>query len=287
MGWKEAAYLKYLGGSGGTLDSSSVPPEATPYLQEMAARAYMKRGEDRGQLVYADYPEARSFGNNYEDIARTLGKTASGNITRSGNNWRIKDTYDFYSEGWDKDLERAKNLALSGDPIGALSAVSPHIGKPMSVDVTVPMSSEQIQMFDRASPIDMAALQRESFKFGGQDYGWKKYQLGRNDSAVGIANREFANSSYAPEGSNLKKMVDMIYAKNNGKVNTDDTVWIPTERNQVVQNVAPKTLNLKGQGLQQLPSSGAPGSSGMELLNRYVGAISNGLRKEASKLPWL
>jgi len=125
MGWREAAYLKYLKGEGGTLDS--VPPEDLPYLQEMAARAYMKQGANQGQLLYANY--AFSPDEKIMDIARVIGKTAPGNITREGNNWRVKDVYDFYSEGWDKDLERSKKLLMSGDPIGALSAMSPHVAR--------------------------------------------------------------------------------------------------------------------------------------------------------------
>lgn len=295
MGWKEAAYLKYLSGGGGTLDGSSVPQETLPHLQEMAARAYMKRGNNQGQILYADYPESRQLGNNYEDVARTLGKTAPGNITREGNNWKIKDTYDFYSEGWDKDLDRAKNLLMGGDPIGALSAISPHVGKSMDVDVKIPMTAEQIQMFDRGSPIDTAALQKESFRFGGQDYGWKKYQLGRNDSAVGIASREFGNGSYIPEGSNLKKMVDMIYAKNDGKVDAGDTVWIPTQHNSQGQGNNLTTIDTSDRNAhtRKLPPSSQPNmlhqaqrtaNNGLNLLNGYIGAISNGLKKEAGNI---
>lgn len=140
MGWREAAFLKYLKGDNSNLDASSVPPETLPALQELAARAYMKHGSDKGQLLYADYD--RSNSEQYNQVARTLGKTASGNITREGNNWRIRDTYDFYSEGWDRDLERAKNLIGKGDFIGTLSAVSSHVGKPYQVDMTIPMTSD-------------------------------------------------------------------------------------------------------------------------------------------------
>jgi hypothetical protein len=267
MGWREAAYFKYLKGKGGTLDS--VPPENLPYLQEMAARAYMKQGANQGQLLYADYafsPDEKTM-----DIARTIGKTAPGNITREGNNWRVKDVYNFYSEGWDKDLERSKKLLMSGDFVGALSAMSPHVGKAYNVDVTVPMTAEQIKMFEQPSSIDMEALQKDSFQFGDQEYTWKKHQLGRNDSAVAIAGRQFAdNPIYKAEGSNLKKMVDMVYAKNNGKVAQGDLAWIP-------EVVEVKPIN------QTVANTPSKSSGGLDLLNRYLGAISNGLKKEVSR----
>lgn len=78
MGWKEAAYLKYLGG-GDTLDGSSVPPETLPYLQEMAARAYMKHGSNQEQILYADYPESRQLGNNYFDLDREISTITTSN----------------------------------------------------------------------------------------------------------------------------------------------------------------------------------------------------------------
>lgn len=232
MGWREAAFLKYLRGDNSNLDASSVPPETLPALQELAARAYMKRGDSQGQLLYADYD--RSNSEQYDQVARTIGKTAPGNITREGNNWRIKDQYDFYSEGWDRDVERAKQLALGGDAIGTLSAMSSHVGKPYQVDMTVPMTPEQIKMFDNPSAIDATALQGSEFKFGGKNYKWKQHQLGRNDSAVAIASRQFAgNTMYKAQGQNLKKMTDMLYARNNGAVDAGSTVWIPEEVNNV------------------------------------------------------
>lgn len=245
MGLKEEAYIKYITGQGGKLNESSISPNYFQALSDLAERA-SRRG---GQLLYDDYNTSIP---NEGEIKATVGRTAKGNITREGNYWRIRDTYDFnpVEGGVQGDLDMARKALQSGDTttaLGRLTHASP-FGTPYDVDIRVPMTPQQIQKYNpKATAADRAVFQDE-MTFGGKRYKWQLSNINPTDSYTDIAARSFAGSNYKPEGSNLNRMQDMLMRRNRGYQGDANQMWMPVEIGDALppapkQAVPAKVLN--------------------------------------------
>lgn len=254
MGLREDAYLRYLSGSGKTLTAANVPQEMIPYLQGLAGRAYDKPTTTRGQLLYEDYPTDLS--NGYGELKATIGRTGIGQITRDGNNWRIRDRYDFnpVDGGLTGDLSMAWNAIKQGDKTTALGRLThaSNVGKPFDVDISVPLSAEQLKQFgDRAKDINTGAVWDKGFKLGGQDYEWQQVDTNPTDSMTALAKQYMGGGTYKAEGTNLEKMQKML-AMRNGNFKAGEKTWVPVAK---------------------------PNQNALDLVNSYVGAIQKNLGK--------
>lgn len=236
MGLREEAYLRYLAGQGGRLTESNVSNDMFAALQQLAEKA-SGRG---GQLLYSDYnPNDAGEG----QLKATIGRTAPGNITREGNYWRIRDTYDFNPvEGgvWG-DLKMAGEAALHGDAttvLGRLTHASP-FGKAYDVDVRVPMTAKQIEQYNPKATKAQRAVFNDGMVFGGKKYNWELRDINPTESYDDIAKRQFAGSAYKAEGTNLDKMRNMLAYRNKGYGNASGSMWVPVEVGNASTNAPP------------------------------------------------
>lgn len=225
MGLREDAYLKFLRGDTSALTENSVDAKLYSAFQGLAEKAIGKGG----QLLYDDYdPNNPGMG----ELKATIGRLGKGGITREGNYWRIRDTYDFnpVAGGVMGDLEMAGAAIMSGDPVTTLGRLThaSNVGKAYPVDIRVPMTVEQIQKYNKGATAADRAVFTDGMQFGGKRYDWRLQDVAAQDSYDSIAKRQFAGSAYKPEGSNLAKMTDMVMRRNRGYSNSGK-MWVPIE----------------------------------------------------------
>ena len=271
MGFREQAYLRYLGGKGTTLTGADVPQDMIPAFQELAGIGYKKPKDIRGQITYDDYKTTTNPG--VGELKATIGRTGVGQIYRDGNYWRVKDTYDFnpVEGGVMGDIKMGVKALQQGDMVTALGRASRYVGKPYNMDVTVPMSPEQIQAFG-----SQMTHKPDDITFGGQKYNWAAHTVGEGETANALAQKYFAGNQYKPEGDNLTKMSNMIAQTNLGSVKAGDKVWVPvngTKVAQVPQNALPSQLPA-----DSTVSGGNPITGAIDLLNHHLGGIMDKFR---------
>lgn len=235
------AASKYAMGDRSTYTEKDLLPGAVPYFQEMAQRAYEKHPSLSGQTLYGDH---RNLGQNLmsgNPALSVIGRTAPGNITRDGNDWVIKDTYDFGNKG-------SVRKSLSEGRIG--SAIAQSFEKlpdsSYEVNMRIPMTPEQKAFYNSPKAQDISGMTSDTFTMGGQKYKWVEQEVKGNESVSSLAQDAFADNTYKPEGSNLAKYQRAITAKN------PDVIGKPGDRMMVPVSISPKEASKTDKALMLL-----------------------------------
>lgn len=228
MGFKEDAYLKYLRGDKSVLTGDNMNDQERDTYRQIAEIAWNRPTSSKGQMQYQNYPDTYDM----QQIKHTIGRTgtdprfdptASGEsyIRREGNNWRIRDVYDFAKQR--NPLQKGAELLFSGKPMEALAAASSGLNQnAYPVDIQIPLSPDQLKR-----------LGSNELTYGGQNYTYEPYQFAKGETVEQAVKKAFANNQYKPEGDNLKNYIARVQQRNQTRGSGDTSYYIPQAVSQL------------------------------------------------------
>lgn len=252
MGFKESAYLKYLRGDKSVLTGDGMTDQEKNTYRQMAEIAWNRPTVSKGQMLYQNYPNTYDM----HQVRHTIGRTgidprfvpgqpeSQSYIRREGNNWRIKDVYDFAPQT--NPLQKGAELLFSGKPMEALAAASSGLSQnAYPVDIQIPLSPDQLKR-----------LGSNEITYGGQNYTYEPYQFAKGETVEQAVKKAFAGNLYKPEGDNLKNYIARVRQRNKIRGSGDTSYYIP-------------------QAVSQLPSARLPQNQSarmnpLDLINKHI-----------------
>jgi hypothetical protein len=258
MSLRDEAYAKYFfGDTNESLTGRNLTPEEVEAYIRMAEAAWNKPTQAKGSLIYEDYPKdppgLDKFYDPYFQVRTTIGRTGvdprfnknsseASYIRREGNNWKIKDWYDFNSNNQIKPgsvtpqtpegvLEQNHETALrliadgirnrdvgqflqAANPISRLIKGDKH---GYQVDISLPLSKDQLKR-----------LGNNHLEIGEQRYIYEPYVFSPGETTQAAIRKAFANNpTYKPEGKNLERYTEIVEKRNKFRGGRDTSYYIP------------------------------------------------------------
>lgn len=269
--------FKHYFGSGQPLTESqlSFSPEEIEQLRRLSEMATNKPMAKRGSIEAKDYlldtKNPSSIRPDLNLVNLMVGRIGvdprygnSGNdtsyIRREGNNWRIRDWYDWNPNNKDgeSNIDAAKRLIKKGivdrDIDSFKQAINP-ISRQIKgdkhgfqIDFTVPMSQEQIKR-----------LGNNELTIGKQQYYYEPYKFAQGETVEQAIQKRLSGNRYKPEGADLQKYVNMVKQRNQVRGQGDTAYYIPVVKQELIM---PK------------PTINKPKFSAMDLLAEHLGKIN-------------
>ena len=259
-----------------TQDDVRMNPQEMDSFRRIAEIATSKPLGQRGSVVASDYLQdpknPDSVDPRLKDVNLSIGRTGSdpryggvgtnSYIRREGNNWRVKDYYDWNPNNRTRaNGSRETNIQAASRLIGdgirernvsrfkeALNPISRQIkgdNHGFQTDFTVPLSEEQLKR-----------LGSNEMVMGGQKYYYEPYQFAQGETVEQAIQKQFAGNKYKPEGENLANYKRMIEQRNKSRNPGDTAFYMPSLPEQV-RSPAPQ-LNLQKRAIKFLNESLAP-----------------------------
>ena len=257
MGFKESAYLKYLRGDKSVLTEDGMSDQERNAYSQMAEIAWNRPTASKGQMQYQNYPNTYDM----HQIRHTIGATgidprfvpegkqkSDGYIRREGNYWRIKDNYNFAQQK--KPLKKSAELLMNGQAMEALAAASSALNQnSYPVDIQIPLSSDQLKR-----------LGNNELTYDGQNYTYEPYQFAKGETVEQAVKKAFANSTFKPEGTNLKNYIARVQQRNKLRGDGDTSYYIPQAVSQLPSN--------------RLPQQKKPLINALDLISKHIGSFT-------------
>lgn len=272
-------YRNYFGGKDViTQNDLSMSPEEMESFRRVAEIANNKQTNQKGSITRNDYLLNPDDPNSVNPALRSanlsIGQTGTdprfnpksdsrSYIRREGNNWRVRDWYDWNSNNRIKpNGERESNvdaaLRLIGSSIQnrdvndlkqALNPISRQImgdNHGFQTDITIPLSPDQVKR-----------LGSNELTYGGQGYTYEPYQFAKGETVEQAVQKAFQSNQYKPKGDNLKNYVAKVQQRNKQRGSGDTSYYIP-------------------QAVSQLPSARVPQKqnnliSALDLISKHIG----------------